>query len=545
MKKLFIVEDEEIIRKGLVHSIEWHALGFEVCGEAANGKQALPYILDNEVDVVMTDVRMPVLDGLELTRQIKVKKPGVKIVILTGFSEFEYARQSLEYGVFQYILKPIKRDKLAETFMQLREILDREQAERTEKQLLQQQVEAGSRQLREEKLNAWIHDQSDADIGSLISGLLHSTIEQASYICAVLDIDNAAVCATDVIGDYKRSSSWFLPNAASQVMEQADLPVSFQHTFDNDGRLVLLVSMPATGEAEYAGQRLEQTMHSLMNEISLRCSEVYVGALFSAGIGRAVDIPDELPQSYRQAADALAYRFYTGGGSINFSAAVPALRSLNYPEFQQLKQAEETLTMYITAGNGDLEPIFEDMFGHIARHRNIEYESVKHAAVQMLYSVCGYATEQSHDIEMKSMNEISLSGLSDLTHILSFAKQKIEEVRTELKHLDQDDGRNLVKRVKEFVIEQYMNEISLTDIAERFYVNSSYFSWLFRQETGVTFTSFLTLTRVGKAKELLKQDMYKVYEVASAVGYNDYRHFCKIFKREVGISPKQYTQHGK
>ncbi|MCQ6562316.1 response regulator [Paenibacillus mendelii] len=539
MNKLFIVEDEAIIRKGLVSSIQWENWGFAVCGEAVNGRKALDYIMQNDVDVIMTDVRMPVMDGLELARLVKAAKPDVKIVVLTGFSDFEYARQSLEYGVFQYILKPLKREKLAEVFLQLRELLDKEQREREEKNALLQAVAESRSILLQKQLSDWVHGRSVNKLN--MEAFTGASQGEISYVCAVVDIDNLGSYESKLESGFNKEAWLHMQDAISQASHPLDGDATLSGV-DDQGRLVLLVQM---GDGEMAeAEALDRVAKSLGTLLDL-LPAVWNGASFSAGIGGLVKEAERVPVSYRQASEALDYRFYSGPTSMNMIHDVPPLVGLTPQQFQFIKQAEKRLMTYISLGSGDLDLIFEDMFAEIAEQRNIPYTTVKHAAAQTLYSVCGYVSEQGSEWEMNIMDDIAMTALTDLEHILSFAKRKIKEIKDEIDRADPGAGRNLVRQAKEYVGEHYMNDIVLADIAARLYVNPSYFSWLFKQETGLTFTTYLSQIRMDQAKVLLKQDKQKVYEVGQSVGYNDYRHFCKMFKKIEGISPKEFKQRGK
>ncbi|BBH19428.1 AraC family transcriptional regulator [Paenibacillus baekrokdamisoli] len=547
MNKLLIVEDEAIIRKGLVNSIQWENWGFQVCGEAVNGKAALDYILHHDVDVMMTDVRMPVMDGLELSRLVKASKPEVKIVVLTGFSDFEYARQSLEHGVFQYILKPLKRDKLAEVFLQLREILDKEQQEYREKSELLKEVAESRVVVLQKQLSDWVHGRYANPLAPALMNETKpwDTMKTGYYLCALVDIDNLDCLESDFVSLFKQNAWSIMKDIASQIFNQAGDDYAVLSAVDDLGRLTLLLHIGendsnAAAEAENGG-KVADALRILLDWLQ----NTWSGASFSAGIGGWVRAVECVPETYQQASEALEHRFYRGTASINSYHDIPKLRTLTPQEFQQIKHAEKKLINYISTGSGDVHLIYEEMFAGILQHQRVQSQTIKNAVAQTLYSVCGYLSEQSYDKELDVMDNISMTGLTDLQHVLSYAKQKLNEIKNEIDKADPNTERNLVRQAKEFVTENYRNDFSLTEIAAQLYVNPSYFSWLFKQETGLTFTAYLTQYRMSVAKNLLKQDKQKVYEVAQCVGYNDYRHFCKMFKKVEGISPKDFKQRGK
>ena len=546
MNKLFIVEDEAIIRKGLVHNIPWEQWGFSVCGEAVNGRKALEYILHHAVDVVMTDVRMPVMDGLELAKLVKAFKPEVKIVVLTGFSDFEYARQSLEYGVFQYILKPLKRDKLEEVFLKLKELLDKERLDARERTELLERASEGQRALLQRRLADWIHGRYEELPADPLPGYpeLSGLGRARLYACAIIDMDNQDCMDGQMVSLYNKQARSTAAAAATTTCRGTGLPNDIISGVDDLGRLTIIARIDEAAAGSTEEEILHKQLAEAVQAVKTALSETWRGASFSAGIGHFANTAEGVPDSYEKAAEALECRFYTGPSSLHFYRSISGASALTQQQFQQFKLLEKRLINFLSTGSGELDVILDEGFADLARQQSVAAQVVKNTTAQMLYSVLGYLSEQAHDTDLDMLTDLSMTGLTDLQHVKSFAKRIIMEIKSERDKSDQGTARNLVRQAMEYVSAHYAADFNLTDLADRLYVNSSYFSWLFKQETGQTSTAYLTQYRINMAKELLKQDKRKVYEVAQCVGYNDYRHFCKMFKKLEGISPKVYKQRG-
>jgi len=544
MYKLFIVEDEEIIRNGLVNHIRWEEWGFQLCGHAPNGGKALDQIRGQEVDVVLTDVRMPVMDGLALAKTIKEEvDSSIRIVVLSGFGEFKYAQKSLEYGVFHYILKPIKIDQLAAVFTKLKLEMDEERKERAEVADLKLKA-IESRRIYVDKLFGALIKGHFARIEPLQEAFVDALIQLKGiyFGCAVFDIDNRRL-----LGDEEQSRlESLLDHSLSDWMDrlemEEDSSVAYYFLMDDKRRIVLIWNSSSSDLDKW--QLVSRKARSLL-EIALT-EQTGIGAMtISVGVGSIAEDARHIQDSYRRACEALAYRMYIGASAVILEHELPLIRALEPSELQLIREKEERLIGRLSAGGEEPEAIVEDIIDVFRQAPSIDSVLVKKTIEQLLRNVSRQIAESNPKWKDQWNDDGSIDQLTDLEGLLAYTKGWIHTIGGQLRDFSRLEGRNLVKKVKEYVADKYHRPITLNEISERYFLNASYFSWMFKQEAGITFSAYLTALRMEAAKEMLKEDTHKVYEIAERVGYQDYRNFCKAFKKHVGVSPKDYKQHGR
>ncbi len=543
MYKLFIVEDEETIRNGLVHHICWEDWGFAICGNASNGKKALDQIRARDVDVVFTDVRMPVMDGLELARLIKEEvDPSIKVVILSGFGEFIYAQKSLEYGVFHYILKPIKLDQLADVFGKLKLEMDETQKERAEVAKLKSKVTESRRIYTDKLFNSLIKGQA-AEIESLEIAFADVQVMPKGmyYSCAVFDVDNRGLLSSEEQSQLKSLLDHSVPGWIYQF-EVEDME-SFTYFLKDDKRRMVLLRNSSNCKLDEWLLVIQQVRSHF--ETSLLEKMGVSGITMSAGVGMIVEDAWSLKESYAQACEALAYRMHIGAGSVIIGNELPPLRKLKSLELQLIREKEKQLIGRLTANGENLESFVEEIFGILGRDGSIDSVHIKKIIEQVLNNVSRQVAESYPKWKGQFDDAGSIDQLTDMKGLLNYTKIWVCAISKQHHDGSHMEGRNLIKKIKDYVADQYHRSITLNEISEKYFLNASYFSWLFKQETGITFSAYLTALRMEAAKEMLREDTHKVYEIAEYVGYQDYRNFCKTFKKNVGVSPKDYKQRGR
>ena len=374
MYRLLIVEDEEIIRQGLTEHIPWNKIGFNVVGEADNGKSAVDLIPVIQPDVILTDIKMPEMNGVEMMSFIKQEYPHIKVIVISGYNDFEYARKSVEYGAYSYLLKPVRETEIKEVFELLKDDLNKIENEKTK------MVVHFDKLLEYQNLPFLKNLKSSAQIEQLLSTSISNSVIAKNY---------------------------------SEFMKLLD------DFYDNYS----------------SGNRFE------FEEIYVKTIELIV---------------------------ILSARLYENG--IIFQDICPE-------DFRKdIKMIIKTQSML------DLKNYLSKLFSRVIDYLNI----------------------------------------------------------LDTKHSQYDDSS--IIKVKQFIEENYNRKISLDEAAGIAYMSPAYFSTYFKKATGITYTDYLINVRVQKAKDLLRNHNLKVYEVALMVGYDDFRHFSKVFKKLNGIGPTQYKK---
>lgn len=487
MYKLLIVEDEEIIREGLVATICWNDYGFEVVAVAEDGQAALEKYGQYSPDVVLTDIKMPIMDGLELLKAIRMRSTSTEVVLISGFKEFEYAKKGMEYSAYAYILKESLHEEIARVFPKLCEKL----SDKAEDQ----------RQLRN-LMSIQNYMQLGKNEGWKATGL------SGSFFCVlVLWLPR---CVED----------GFLDLVAS---EQSLLCVK-------DSYLICTYSTQTKQQMEFHIKKM--SFKILQHAQSLGFT------VFTLGIGSIKDSADQITYSYREAMKSvdwgriyptLVSRYDTIISQLRPQREKPDLN--NYESYIMLNKKASLIQLinsicydYIHT-NGDLIPDLNLLCGDIISRFFFyieNYELFKDYIKRLLNYAC---TIDSY-IEYNDWMVEEIAKLCDI-----------------LEHDRNNNRMQGISRVIQLVDRGFQSGISLENASEFAFMTPSHFSAKFKEFTGKTFSVYLRKKRIEHACKLLQTTELRVYEVSKQCGYDDEKYFCRVFKLETGTSPNQYKQN--
>lgn len=523
--KVILVDDEAEVIDMIEKKIHWNDLGFEVAGSATNGVKALELVEKLQPDVVLTDIKMPYMDGLELSRRLNREYPNIYIMLCTGFDEFEYAKEAVHLEIKEYMLKPVNATELSESLTNLKHTLDREREEK----------------LNVKKLNDYFQEVLPKLQSNFFISLIEGRVEKQ---------------------DYER----FLQ--AYQVDMKGPLfgCVIF-HTSENhvpEGMNPLLLSMSVEREIKqrlmdqwnclefiYMGNTLlileldaEDQITQITDACDRFCRWAYriMGAVVTAGIGTVCDSLYEISLSYERAREAVSYRvLYGTKRAINIGEIVPK---------EQIKpvQSEESRmqTLFRAIRIGDSTEIERAAHGEMEKlHKNTETMSQYNlATMEIVSGFFKFCTDNSLDFNKISGNmqniyeKVSQMDESSLT---AWIVQMSETISEKLKCARNSSARRLIVEAQNIVKERYMEaDISLDEICTVLGVSNSYFSSLFKKEAGKSFISYLTDYRMDIAAEMILNTDEKSYTIAEKVGYLDANYFSYVFKKKFGVSPSKY-----
>lgn len=536
MIKIFLVEDEMIIRRGIKNSIEWEKEGYQFVGEASDGELAFPMILREKPDIVLTDIKMPFMDGLELSRLIRKELPETKILILSGYDEFEYAKEAIRIGITDYLLKPISSMRLLEVLDDVRRKIEQE---REEKELLAQYQKEMQENLEHEK---------EKFLNVLLQGTLSvgDSIRQASQYQMNLTAGMYNFLLFKIWTDGGRpEESSCIVDAFNKIEAAADhMPGICRFQRGIEGWAFLM-----TGEdISELTQREEELTEKLKEAMSQ-----YPGLEFFGGIGQQVQRMRDLQTSFRAAEYAFARRF------------------MEEPD-QILRREDETKT------NNGLEGITD--LGRMVTNRGMLEKYLRNGTQEELGS---FLQTYFESIPAANMNSILMRQYiamdfyvitASFIEKMNLSREKLQEKSEKLKHAisemapvekikqliyeyvwsilslrDQASGQqysDIIRAAKRYIEENYMSdEVSLNTVSASVNMSPSYFSSVFSKESGKTFVEYLTEVRMEKAKEMLMCSPLKTSEIGYKVGYKDPHYFSYIFKKTQGCSPKDYRQRRK
>lgn len=534
--KVFLVEDEVIIRSGVKKSINWEQEGYEFVGEASDGELAYPMILKEKPDILITDIRMPFMDGLELSRLVKKELPDIKILILSGYDEFEYAKKAIKIGVTEYLLKPISAAKLTEVLNAVAETI---RQENEEKNLL-------------ETYFAEMRENTERDKMRLFEKLLMGDLSMGEILEAGerFGMNLGASC-------YKIVLFKILANLENHVyaeqmvdacssVEQAASMMEGVYVFQRgvEGWAFLLTAQDEKSMEESAKilyQNLKQAMKN------------YTQLEYFGGIGSTVPRIRSLKQSFREADRAFAARFVEEANQIISQKEFEKSQmeeGLKMQGVVQIGKSREMLQKFLSNGTREEVKAFSDAY--ISR---IEEENIRSTMVQQYVVIDVCIVILSFCERISSANRLQeeaeeLQKMMQKIHSLSEIKKYVVRLLNEAIELrDAESGRrysDLIAAAKKEIENHYMTEeISLNTVAISVGMSPSYFSSIFSKEAGKTFVEYLTEVRIEKAKEFLMCSSMKTSEIGYEVGYKDPHYFSYIFKKVQGCSPKEYRARGK
>lgn len=518
--KVLLVDDEEDVRQAVRAKLDWEALGFQVIGEAGNGQEALELAELEQPDVIMTDIKMPFMDGLELCRHVRRLLPATRLAILTGFDEFEYAREAITQQVDDYVLKPIDAENLAQVFARIKTSLDGEIAARRDMERLRRHYEQSLPMLRQQALLEWISGSLAAPAFSRISQELGLRFAAPCYCAAALRYEHEGEDAALL---------------ALSLMELVDelLPDSLPHyVVKTQDRIAVLFL-------------LEQGVQIVTLEEALRqifsMSQKLLGVEVQIGLGKMYFQVRDMARSFAEAENALEYQFLLDKGLCVYIGDIEP--GLKIEQSIDPLYAEELLRQIKIGTAEQVQEAVGAMMEHLRAH-----SSLRECQVYLLELFTGLLRiirtyrlneeEARLDTLLGEGIAMRFAGHQELENWLrSFCENLRRLTRKERK----DSICLLVDKARELLNTQYMDaDLSLERVCTKLGVSPAYFSTIFKRETGEGFVGYLTGLRTEKALELLQSTDDKTYQIAEKIGYADPNYFSYVFKKRYGMSPSKY-----
>ena len=534
MLKVFLVEDEVVMRNGIKNNIPWEQEGFEFVGEASDGELAYPLIKREKPDILITDIRMPFMDGLELSRLVKKELPQIKIIILSGYNEFDYAKTAISIGVTDYLLKPISSAKLLEAVKKVGDMIEKEQdnvrlMERYEKEM--------EENILQEKHKLW---------GALASNRL-STIEllekgqrlgmdftASAYLVFLFKLMQEGD-ATGCSDELNRASEKV--NSLSSTWEKV---LSFDRSPEGWAFLI-------KGESETEVlETFDETKKELLNLVAAYPKVEYFG-----GLGSIVQRIGDIQNSYKEAARAFSSRFFLDANQIADSAEMVPVQNeedgkIDVSKMLSKKREHELVEKFFKNGTvEEVDSFLDELFQNIGEQNCKSLLYRQYVVMDLFFCATDFlenleiGTEELPE-ECRDINQIveKAGNAQSLRHqigILFSETMMLRDGHSKKKY------SKLLEDAKAFIDENYKHDdMSLNMVAAQVNISPSYFSTIFSNEMGQTFVEYLTYVRLEKARELLMCSNMRTAEIGYEVGYKDSHYFSYIFKKVVGCSPKEY-----
>ncbi len=535
MLKVVLVDDEEIIREGLLVSVPWEKLGFNVVGQAEDGEQAAQVIEETNPDVVITDIKMPFVDGLQLIEMVKPRYQDLYIIIISGHDEFQYAQKALKLGAFDYILKPIDLDYLETLLRRIGRDNEQRCLKDGEVYTLKEKYASNLPLLRERFLWDIINENiEEQKFTSRLEDL--KLIREQCYVVLIVQLDNYYVITSEMDDAQRRlmeKSFGETVKGLCPVEQSMVLSAKAVH------ELVIIVWSSNAEEIKTALAGLSEKIHQKIRELDKFTVTI--------GIGNIAMSLDSLAQSYRQAGEILDDKFVLGK---NCDLYFKDLRQLPKTELKLNDYDETTLVSAIKLGdkqgvNERLAALAANLRTNGGSHLYMQFimGDIYRQALKVLKEAGGSGEELFNDPLEVYHKMIAYQTVEDMTEQLAETLFKIIDYIFMKRN---NKFYQSTEKAKEFLKLNYAKEdLTLEDVARHVNLAPSYLSFIFKQEAGTNFVDFLNQIRLEKAKQLLMISDCKSYEVSYKVGYNNPTYFSTIFKKYVGVSPTEYKNRFK
>lgn len=530
--KIFLIDDEKGLVEGLKKVIGSYLPECEVIGHAYNGVEGAALIMENQPDIVLTDIRMPQADGLKMIQMLKDQGCTSKFIILSGYADFEYARKGIQLGVQFYLNKPVEEEELRDCVHRVMAAIREERAKAKEIDTLKQEVHS---RLMESLLRDLLDAGGDpSDYEEELLRLTRTTYDKRKYVCALLEFERFSSGSQPLLGAFKESELEPIYLQIDQALKQYDCVYRFRYAHSQLAVLVLQQgSTLVADELYHAFDRLKETLH-LEQKLNV-----------TIGIGTVQGCAAGISASFEEARHALSYMLIKGRGSvIPYSEVLHMVkRRLPVPEATLVK-LESHLDKRDESG---CISVIHDIFRQMSVEHGLSPADFKMQCLNILLSCIRQMSFQPWQMDdflgrhIPALDEMAkFRTLNELETWMIEVVRAILAIKQEFKIPEKKD---VITEIKDYVAAHYGESISLAELSARFFLNPYYLSQLFKQKTGDTYLNYLAQIRINKSKELLEKTDLKVYEICERVGYTDTQYFSKLFEKMTGAKPSEYRKN--
>jgi two-component system response regulator YesN len=517
--KAFFVEDEIVTREGIRDNVDWQGNGFEFCGEAPDGEMALPLLQAAQPDLLITDIKMPFMDGLELCKIVRERMPRVKIVILSGHDEFEYAQKAISLGVTEYLLKPVTAQDLHRVLQRIAAQIDRERREQEDLDRLKSQVEENRTVLRERLLLHLVMGAVSSADAFEKGHWLGLDLVAGCYLVMVIRIDLPGAADSFDYHEYQR-----VQQALADPLEYHPDVLLIKKDAEE---LVLIVK---GSSPEYLHERKLLLLQIIQHQAQTAGGSVTIGC--GTAKHRLTDIYQSFVEALMEA---------QGAGSRD---ATPLSGHNGTAEL--LKINKPAVESYLRCGvKEDFPDLFDTFILPLGEAALRSYLVKNYIVMDIALAAARFVADLGGDVDqVVPVLDNMEATLAEITTVEQFRNRLQEILIGALTYRDSQANHQhglMLQQVHDYIDQHFMDaNLSLNEVAGQVSLSPSHFSTVFSQETGQTFKEYLTEVRIKRAKELLRSTTLRSFEISYQIGYSDPHYFSYVFRKHTGLSPKEY-----
>lgn len=532
MYQVLVVDDEPRHRRGVADMIKVLRPHYRVF-LAKDGEEALQIVEANRIDIILTDIRMPKIDGLQLIASLGNRTEDIKVVILSVYNYFDYAKKALTLGAFDYLVKPIEINDMAEMLRKLEATLEKDRKRHRDEKDLKQRLQSTMAVYEEHLLNRWMYANISEGERSEIAGLI-SNVGMGFVLLTKFDKHEIEqIYTSDEFDEVKDSfRSW-----VQQTLQSLGQSVSFYL----EGPDPVMVSVIAPHEpSEWLVRRNIECLSNLIDHI-----QAEFGVSVSIGVGRLCgDLFRQIRVSFEQAMNALDFAFYCGQGKLIIHSEISY--DPYKPAFKTFPSETSIATDIIQLNRAQALESLDSLFAQLLCGN---YPSPTHAKESILYILMNQVrlvetflrSEEASNLIAEM--EFQIPACTNLPELKRKAGHFVFRMIDNIENRKNNRNHMIIQMCKDYLAQHYMEDLSLEVIAKKYFFSPTYFSTFFKINTSMTFTEYVLRLRIEKAKALLVDAEWKVSEIALNVGFRDAGYFTRVFKREVGMSPEDFRKN--
>ena len=524
MYKILIVDDEPLIRQGIKNKINWTALGFEIVAEAKNGVEALDIVKSMPLDVIIADMKMPKMDGVALLKALKKNNIAAKIVVISAYSNFYYTHSAIQCGAFDYILKPIDAQELTAVVTRLKNALETEPLNplsTKEAFSTPSPIVSAKEKFLKNFSASYLLDKTGA-IPKILD--IDMELHYKKYVCLVIYTADTANRNTLHMVNHAAKNIADSNHFATTVFQN---PIYHNHTF-----IIWGFSKEITPSLLALIENLAYTLNP------------DVKSSISIGVGTPCSNFNEINMSFTTALNALSYRNIQNSNTTIF---YDDIKSTTTKPLSYAPEKENAFLVSLEICNWDeMQFNIEALFNMLNHDKYITFRQVYKLCSELLF-LCerllrkyDSGLENIFEEDITSIDYIASTG--SLTQLQEWFSEVMHKIMQQIKIKKSKEIGSIIEDIMNHINAQYFEDISLHALSEKYHINKSYLSTIFKDYSGHNFIDYLTKIRMEKAGELLKDKKFKVYEVSKMVGYQDQRYFSKLFKKHYGVLPNKYQK---
>lgn len=533
MIKVLIADDELRICELIFRLIDWEALGMSVIAVAHDGRETIKIIKNEMPDIVITDIRMPGYNGVDVIRIGKEYNSDIQFIIISGYSQFDYAQNAIHYGVSDYLLKPVKAEELTKALLRIKSRIDKNN------QMYSQvkkawTLEQQNRRLYREQLIMEIAHGKGFDV---LTKDMNTLNEQYKYEF-IPGFFTIVIVKADGLNFEEKTESSFLYEKIQQSLSFAFAPVmqEMQGTMLDNGTYIFLFNY----ENEYA--EIESQLHRLLNQMLLQ-KDVFKKLHLTIGLGKRVNCLAEVGKSYETAYLAIKDRILVGTDRIiegKEKIVVQDYKDYFLHTVRELENVVENLD------DKRISDIIQEWGTALSKDKEINGYQIEQSAKALVNSYLlsmqknNYTLDEDDNLLKDFMKSIeNCISLGEIQELLSGT---LEQSLSEYRHKRALSGSKPIRDAKEYIRNNLAGNLTIQEVSEYVGYSSAHFSVRFKQECGITFSDYVMESRIEKSKELLKNTRETIESIAAAVGYSDVKSFTKNFKKYTEVKPSQYRK---